>query len=634
MRHSQTNASVSTQRRAAAETLPPSNDYGFEPPTHLGSDEFLDLATSFARKDSSSTATKKKNERGAVQAQSKSKSRSRSKSDSIVTSAPRPSSLKAPMPAPLPSAESHSSSKSARGSQPRPLPQPPVAGTVEVASQPKAAPAPIPAPQQTPAPQMMAPPQMDAAPPFMMFNGGAAFDPNALPLPPDIGPAVFGWVRRLALQADLTAADRLLRDAVADLTSSLTVVVIYAGPDGFYSLGPDGEMPKDQTPILAVGKSRRALVGPHSGFIPIATATETIAVIQLVRNARQPAFGEAEFLTMAAIARESAAVLHHLVVQHLQSRHEQQLDQKSLYRPEALQYHRKKGSEGVVTQLSPGWIRRAYPILVISLVIALVAGIVMRVPTYSSGFGMIKYASTPVNAQQSGNIEALYVRSGWMVKAGDQVAKLSSQKEDADYNQYKVEAENAIYTFLADDQDEQAKKSVRSATAALTHAQAAQDQRIIRATADGKVSDVYANLGESVQAGSRLMSIIKPGTMPEVWAYVPATDRPRIKMNMPLQVEVVGFNMKRAKLPIKNISGEAIGANEVRREVGQQLADAVKIAPDTSYVLIKSSFPGDTIKVGKKTYDLHEGMSTKCEVQIDSKPFLATVFPMFEKYFD
>jgi hypothetical protein len=171
---------------------------------------------------------------------------------------------------------------------------------------------------------------MEQAPPFMMFNGGAAFDPNALPLPPDIGPAVFGWVRRLALQADLTSADRLLRDAIADLTSSLSVVVIYAGPDGFYSLGPDGELPKDQTPILAVGKSRRALVGPHSGFIPIATATETIAVIQLVRNARQPAFGEMDFLTMAAIARECAAVLHHLVVQHLQGRHEHQLDQKSL----------------------------------------------------------------------------------------------------------------------------------------------------------------------------------------------------------------------------------------------------------------------------------------------------------------
>ncbi|MEO8554343.1 MAG: HlyD family efflux transporter periplasmic adaptor subunit [Kofleriaceae bacterium] len=489
--------------------------------------------------------------------------------------------------------------------------------------------------QPTPAPQQMPQqPQLEQAPPFMMFNGGAAFDPNALPLPPEIGPAVFGWVRRLALQADLTSADRLLRDAIADLTSSLSVVVIYAGPDGFYSLGPDGEMPKDQTPILAVGKSRRALVGPHSGFIPIATATETIAVIQLVRNARQPAFGEAEYLTMAAIARECAAVLHHLVVQHLQGRHEHQLDQKSLYRPEALQYHRKKGSEGVVTQLSPGWVRRAYPVLAISLTVALVAGIVLRVPTYSSGFGMIKYPSTPVVSQTSGNVDKMYVRAGDIVHVGQPLLKLSSQKEDADYLQYKVEAENAIFTFLADDQDDQAKKSVRSATAALAHSQAQQDQRVIRANADGRISDLHTGEGEPVQPGAQLMSIIKPGTLPEVWAYLPATDRPRIKRTMDIQVEVTGFRAKRAHLPIKYISMEAVGAAEVRRELGQQLADAVKVAPESSYTLVRATFPIDTIKVGKKTFELHEGMATKVDIQIENRPFLSTVFPLFEKYFD
>ena len=69
-----------------------------------------------------------------------------------------------------------------------------------------------------------------------------------MPLPPELAPPIYGWVRRLALQADLASADRLLRDAIADLTSSLSVVIIYAGPDGFYTLGHDGELPKDHAP--------------------------------------------------------------------------------------------------------------------------------------------------------------------------------------------------------------------------------------------------------------------------------------------------------------------------------------------------------------------------------------------------
>ena len=524
----------------------------------------------------------------------------------------------------------------ATGSQPRPLPAPPVleakfgapieeksksALSVSQPSISKSQPAGMPA-------------NPNIAPAFMEFAAGAAFDPNQIPMPPELAKAVFGWVRRLALQADLVAADRLLRDAVAELTSSLSVVIIYAGPDGFYSLGPDGEMPKDTQPLLAVGKARRALVGPHSGLIPIATATETLAVIQLARNVRQPVFATDDHITMAAIARESASVLHHLVVQHLQGRQEHAADQKSLYRPEALEYHRKKGSEGGVAELSPRWVKRAYPILGISMLIALLFGIFLRVPTYTTGFGVIHYAGTPVTVQATGNIESIYVQPGDYVHVGDPVAKLASTKEDADWQQVNSESENALQTYLFDDQDDQARKSVKTTSAALTHAVSMQDFKIVRSSAEGRVSDIHAGIGKAMQMGEMMMTIIKPNTRPEVWAYMPATDRPRIKSDMPLQVAVVGFNKKPAKLKIQSISNDAVGATEIRREVGQDLADTLKLAQDANYILVKGEFEGDTIKVGKKEFTLHHGMSTKVEIKIESKPFLVTIFPLFEKYLD
>jgi membrane fusion protein, multidrug efflux system len=614
MRYEPSNAEMSTMRRASAGTrTTPPTDWGqaAEPPTHLSADE---LGTNFA----------------AAKSPSIKKSEKRSRSDSIVTSAPRPSKVPTLVrePAPLPEAHSQSRSRSAAGSQPRRLPAPPVAGghvKTETGSKPQ--PLPAAAPSATPA--------LEQAPVFMTFAGGAAFDPNMVPLPQELGPAVYGWVRRLALQADLASADRLLRDAVADLTSSLNVVIIYAGPDGFYSLGPDGELPKDTQPVVAVGKARRALVGPHSGLIPIATATETIAVIQLIRNTRQPVFTTADHITMAAIARECAAVLHHLVVQHLQGQVEHAADKKSLYRPEALDHHRKKGSEGVITELSPKWIRRAYPMLIGAIIIAMIFGIVIRVPTYSTGFGIVHYPGTPVVTLSQGNIERLFVEPGTIVTTGQIVAKLSSPKEDADYEQFLADAENARQQYLFDDQDEQARKSVKTASIALAHAKAAVDQRYIKSSADGRVSDIHGSEGEPVSAGFALMSIIKPGTMPEELAYLPATDRPRIKGDMKLQVGIDGFSKKRPKLEIINISNDAVGAGDIRRQFGQTIADTLKLPNDgASYIVVRGRFDTDTFMIGKREFQLHEGMPTKAEIQIESKPFFASIFPVFEKYFD
>jgi len=615
MRYTAANPDISTLRGE----LPARTDWGFAPeaPTHLPDDVDLELSTGVSQ---SASSTKKKQ---------KARSASRSRSDSIVTSAPRPSKHKlAEKVAPRAHTEP-ASRPSARGSQPRPLPQPPVAGTVKI--QPVLATPPVaaaPAPVAAPAPQ-------PEAPAFMQFPNGTAFDPNQVPLAPELAAPIYGWIRRLALQADLASADKLLRDAIADLTSSLSVVIIYAGPDGFYTLGNEGELPKDQAPILAVGKTRRALIGTHSGLIPIATSSDTVAVIQLIRNGRQPAFGPHEYMIISAIARDCASVLHHLVVQHLQQRHENAIDQKSLYRPEALQHHRKKGSEGTVTDLSPKWTRIAYPFLVISLIAAFIGSLLLRVHVYSSGSGLVMYDGTPVSVQANGNLEHWFVESGQYIHAGQAIAQLSSQQQKADYAQAKGEADNAIRSFLQDDTDDQARKNLKAAGIALAHAQAQLDQRIIRAPADGKISDLRAGIGETVQAGKQIATIFAPGARPIAYAFLPASDRPRIKPDMPLQVAIEGFKKKRAKLRIISMTTETFGANEVRNYVGQGLADSLKLPNDgATYFLVKAEFDMDRIQIGDKSYDLVHGMPIKGEIAIETRPFLADVFPFFEKYFD
>src|SRR6185369_824886 len=209
-------------------------------------------------------------------------------------------------------------------------------------------------------------------------------DPLAITTPPELAGPIYSHIRRLALQADLAGADRVMRDALAELTSSLSCTIVYPGQDGLWTLGADEEIPRDAQPLVAVATARRAIIASHMALIPVVTTAETVAVITLTRNPRQPAYQLIEQIAMVALAREAAPILHHLAVHHLQHAREIQADKGSLYRGEALEAHRTRGQEGTLVNLSPAWVKRAYPLLVITIVVAACFAIFVKVPTYSS----------------------------------------------------------------------------------------------------------------------------------------------------------------------------------------------------------------------------------------------------------
>jgi hypothetical protein len=61
---------------------------------------------------------------------------------------------------------------------------------------------------------------------------------------------------------------------------------------------------------------------------------------------------------------------------------------------------------GTLVQLSPTWGKRAYPILVLTMLIAIVFAVFIKVPTYSSGTAVIVFeGSTAVTASASGTVD-------------------------------------------------------------------------------------------------------------------------------------------------------------------------------------------------------------------------------------
>jgi multidrug resistance efflux pump len=498
-------------------------------------------------------------------------------------------------------------------------PQPPQAASVAQAA--PQAPGPQAPGAQAPGPQ--------AAPPVL-----PGIDPLVIPTPPELAGPIYGHIRRLALQADLTGADRVLRDALAELTSSLSCSIVYPSQDGLWTLGADDEIPRDTQPLVAVATVRRAVIATHMALIPVITTSETVAVITLTRNARQPAYQVIEQVAMIALAREAAPILHHLAVQHLQRANEIKADKGSLYRGEALEAHRTRGQEGTLVQLSPTWVKRAYPILVVTMLIAILFAVFVKVPTYSSGTAVVMFeGSTSVTSSATGTVEKVLVKENEAVKKGDPLLRLSSPDEAAQLAASETEWRDTQIQFLFDQSDEQVRKSLMSAATARDHALARVEARTVRAPRDGVVTNLHAKEGVAVQLGSYVMQITDENSEIEVLAFLPGKDGPRVREKMELQLELDGYKKARALGSITHVQADAVSGTEAAKLAGDMLVESVaKELQSGQWITVRARLPARTFKTEHRTYHYHHGMHANAEVKVLSKPFLVTLLPALEKY--
>jgi multidrug resistance efflux pump len=484
---------------------------------------------------------------------------------------------------------------------------------------------------QAPGPQAPGPqaPGPQVAPPVL-----PGIDPLAIPTPPELAGPIYGHIRRLALQADLAGADRVLRDALAELTSSLSCSIIYPSQDGMWTLGADDEIPRDTQPLVAVATVRRAVIATHMALIPVVTTSETVAVIVLTRNARQPAYQVIEQVAMVALAREAAPILHHLAVQHLQHANEIKADKGSLYRGEALEAHRTRGQEGTLVQLSPTWVKRAYPILVVTMLIAIAFAIFVKVPTYSSGTAVVVFeGSTSVTSSATGTVEKVLVKENEAVKKGDPLLRLSSPDEAAQLAASETEWRDTQIQFLFDQSDEQVRKSLMSAATARDHALARVEARTVRAPRDGVVTNLHVKEGVAVQLGSYVLQITDENSEIEVLAFLPGKDGPRVREKMELQLELDGYKKARALGSITHVQADAVSGTEAAKLAGDMLVESVaKELQSGQWITVRARLPSRTFKTEHNTYHYHHGMHANAEVKVLSKPFLVTLLPALEKY--
>jgi membrane fusion protein (multidrug efflux system) len=297
-----------------------------------------------------------------------------------------------------------------------------------------------------------------------------------------------------------------------------------------------------------------------------------------------------------------------------------------LFRGEAVEHRGEDALEGDVLRLTPRWVSTVYVVLVLSAAFAILVAIFLRVDEFATGPAVIRLRGrTELTSHVAGTIAKILVVPGQAIKAGDRLVEFHSEEEQATLERTKREYEVLMLKVLRDQSDQATKHDLATLAAQLRQAEARLADRTVIAGSAGTASDLRIREGQSLVAGDRLLTVASPQAGGRVIALVPANYRPMVKPGMRMRVELRGFAYEYQNLTVEEVGNEAVGPAEIRRYLGQDLADTVTV--DGPVVLVQASTTGPTFTSNGKVYSFIDGLAGVANVRVRSLPIAIALVP-------
>ncbi len=356
--------------------------------------------------------------------------------------------------------------------------------------------------------------------------------------------------------------------------------------------------------------------------------TRVHAVLVAIRRSRRAQLGAGEAAVLARFAALAAPLLDQLST-HVEGQQLLEGDGEPLFRKEAVEAATAQ-RWGDVVRVAPGWLSWSYWLLVILLAGSIAFVSVGKIATYSTGPAFIRSLQrATVVARTAGNIASVDVAAGDRVGPGALIAQLDDVKERADSERITREFETQLRNHMQDPSEPSADGAVRSLKLQLEQAHTALDDRGIRATAAGVVSDVRLRPGQHVEPGDIAATVVDGSGGLEVVALLPGEDRPQLAPNMTIRLELAGYRYAYQSLVIDSISPDVIAPIEARRVLGAEVADSLHLGGPV--VLVHGRLAKPTFEVDGKTYTYHDGMLGEAEVSVREERILFALVPGMRK---
>ena len=128
-----------------------------------------------------------------------------------------------------------------------------------------------------------------------------------------------------------------------------------------------------------------------------------------------------------------------------------------------------------------------------------------------------------------------------------------------------------------------------------------------------------------------LLTLVSAADVRSVVAIFPGQYRPFLTQGSPVRLELTGFRYAYQRLTITAVSNEVIGPHEVRRFLGQDVADAVTL--QGSQVIVQAHVPARTFHAAGRWHNYHDGMHGTAEVRVRSERMVLALVPGLKAVF-
>jgi membrane fusion protein (multidrug efflux system) len=150
-------------------------------------------------------------------------------------------------------------------------------------------------------------------------------------------------------------------------------------------------------------------------------------------------------------------------------------------------------------------------------------------------------------------------------------------------------------------------------------------ERTVLAPRAGMVQDLRLRLNQVVASGESLMTIIGETDRLVVIAVLPGQYRPLLKEGSPMRLELTGFRYAYQQVTIDRVGNEVVGPGEIRRFLGQEIADSATFQGPS--VIVQAHLPSRSFKADGRWREYHEGMLGTAEARVRSEIILAALVP-------
>ena len=288
-------------------------------------------------------------------------------------------------------------------------------------------------------------------------------------------------------------------------------------------------------------------------------------------------------------------------------------------------------NEGHVLRMSPRWVDAAYKVLALCALAALCLALFGRLGEHARGPAVVQFEDRrPVTATSAGIVSGVAVSQGDVLAIGDLLASLHDDSEQAESLRVEQQFKVALAEYLRDPLDGTRSAEVARWRGERASVRARADERLIRATVGGIVSDLYVSQGDAIEPGDLIAAVRGAQAPPVVVALLPGRYRPLLREGEPLLLELPGFERCPQRAEIVSVGGEVIGPAQALRALGAEATDAISLVGPV--VIVRAAIKEGALCDSEGALSYFHGMIGTASVTVRSEPVFIALFPSLRRW--